>query len=375
MPKADRRARRAEPLAFLCAWLGAGLRGASLTRPQVEALLEPRADLLGLARLAGRHGVTPMLAAGVRDAPGGAALPDDFRRYLGFVHAENGRRNGALRLQLAEAAGCLNAAGIEPVLLKGAIRLVDGLYPDPGWRLMRDLDVLVPRDRLRRAAACLGRIGYAPVQAEGPRPHRHLPPLARPEDHAPVELHGDLLPRRGLCPAEDVIARSRPARLDGAAVRLPAAADQLVHLVAHDRLDDPFRRTGTIALRGVVELVLLGRAGDAVPEALGRFAAAGLAPWPRLALAAAVRLFPDETARWAGTLGKNRAARAQLAAILAVERWDRHGGARRVVGYLRGRTEGLVASKEDRRHLLRSLLSAGYYRRCRATLAQLWADR
>jgi hypothetical protein len=58
----------------------------------------------------------------LRDLNLAGVLEPELREFLATV------RNGELYSQLAEVAGKCNRIGIEPVLLKGAIRLVDGLY-------------------------------------------------------------------------------------------------------------------------------------------------------------------------------------------------------------------------------------------------------
>ena len=362
------------PLDLLCACLWAGQGGQQLDNLHVKALLEPGMDLVALMQLAGRHRVTPMLAKSILDAKQSCDLPDDFRFYLLFIHAQNDARNNALRRQLVEAVACLNVIGIEPVLLKGAIRLVDGLYPDLGWRLMRDLDLLVPRERLHDAAAQLRRIGYASPSSSAPRRHWHLPPLVRAAAEAVIEVHEDLLGRPCLCTAEQMIARSQPALVDGARVRIPDIADQLVHLIAHDRLDAPFRQSGTFFLRSIFEILLLARSQVDVQEVVGRFALANLVFWPQTAFGLAAELFPNETAL--GLQGMKRGLRAnlQLRLFLGLERWDRRGSMRRVGGYLCGRVEGFLNSAAARRYFMQSLLSASYYRRCSKTLAQLWQE-
>ena len=55
---------------------------------------------------------------------------------------------GGCTAQLAHVAAALNEIDIVPVALKGAIRLIDGLWPDPALRFMHDLDLLVPRREL-----------------------------------------------------------------------------------------------------------------------------------------------------------------------------------------------------------------------------------
>ena len=347
--------------------------GQQLGNLHVKALLEPGMDLVALMQLAGRHRVTPMLAKSILGAKQSCDLPDDFRFYLLFIHAQNDARNNALQRQLVEAVACLNVIGIEPVLLKGAIRLVDGLYPDLGWRLMRDLDLLVPRERLHDAAAQLRWIGYASPSSSTPRSHWHLPPLVRAPAEAVIEVHEDLLGRPCLCTAEQMIARSQPALVDGARVRIPDIADQLVHLIAHDQLM-PHSGNPERFLRSIFEILLLARSQVDVQEVVGRFASANLVFWPQTAFGIAAELFPNETAL--GLQGMKRGLRAnlQLRLFLGLERWDRRGSMRRVGGYLCGRVEGFVHFAAARRYFMQSLLSPSYYRRYSKTLAQLWHE-
>ncbi len=359
------------PLGLLCACLAAGYRRQGLVDGPAAALAEPATDLVRLARLAGRHLVTPMLAACVADPVLAPRLPDDFRRYVALVHGGNARRNRALRRQLAEAVGCLNGTGIEPVLLKGAARLADGLYPDPGWRLMRDLDLLVPRDRAAEAAACLRSAGYRFLEggAGWSGRHHHLPQLARDGAPAVIEVHAEPLPaRRAACPAEAVIARSRAADLDGALARVPDAVDQLALLLVHDRLDRCLAEGGlSFLLRSIFEGALLCRDRRHADAVLARCAAAGLGPWAEARLALAARLFPDLVP--APPVGL--AARLRAGALVAAGRWDEGGALRRLSCFATRRVRELVSSPATRARVAGGLLSPAYLRHCASRLQEL----
>ena len=283
------------PLGLLCECLAAADRGGSLDDAG-SALNDPSTDFVQLARLAGRHLITPILAACLSRCEAAQRAPADFRLYLQFIQAENRRRNATLSAELAAAAAGLNRIGVEPVLLKGAIRLADGLYRDPGWRFMRDLDLLVPRAEAPAAAAQLRAQGYvvAADAAHWPQAHRHLPRLARGDEHPAIELHLDLLSERcDLCPAEGVLARSRAVEFSGSRVRLPDPIDQLVHLIAHDRLDRGLRHSGSFLLRSLFETALLCRDGAVPRLALARFSEAGLRSWAGVHLHLAGILFPS----------------------------------------------------------------------------------
>jgi hypothetical protein len=143
------------------------------------------------------------------------------------------------------------------VLLKGAIRLVDDLYPDHGWRTLRDLDLLVPANRVADALGALGEVGYARVEVAENE-------LARPGALAQIDLHEEEFST--LVPAADMIDRSRPARLGNGAVRLPAIEHQLVHLIEHSQIRHFGHAFGRITLRDRLEAAALLRwAPEGIP--------------------------------------------------------------------------------------------------------------
>jgi hypothetical protein len=361
------------PLDLLCTCVSAAQQGRPLDAVSTTALLDPAADLVGFARLAGRHCVTPMLAACIADPELRQRLPEDFSLYLEFVHTENSRRNHTLRLQLRDIASHLNEIVIEPLLLKGAIRLVDGLYRDPGWRFMRDLDLLVRRDRLSDAVARLAAVGYSFTQdaASWPEHHKHLPPLGRAGEAAVIEIHSDLVSeRQELCPAEQALARSRLVDLDGTRVRIPDTVDQLAQLIGHDRFDGYLRRSGMFLLRSVFETALLCRDEAAVGKLLARAAGTDLARCVRVRLGLAAHLFPD----YVGAPDASRSEGLQVRALTAMERFDENGRWRRLVWFARLRVGKLLTSRAAREHLAANILSLDYRQRGAARLRRLWTS-
>ncbi len=360
-------------LDLLCACLIAGLGGRRLDDETASLLSAPAMDHGRLARLAGRHLVTPMLAGCFGEAGLRERLPADFVRYVTLMHERNQRRNIALRRQIREAAAALNAIGVEPVPLKGAIRLVDDLYPDIGWRFMRDLDFLIARERLDEALACLQREGYRlPAGASDHDDRHHLPPLHRDGEEAVIELHTDLLSEnRQLCPADGVLARSIGVELDGAAVRLPDAADQLGHLIGHDLNDGFLRRSSMFRLRSTLEAALLCRDGGVPEQVLARCEGRALTSGVRTALGLAARYFPG----LAPSLADSGASLRRRARWLgALERLDESGRLRRFLWFARLRIAKLLKQPDERRHLAAHMLSPGYHQRCVRRLRRLWAS-
>lgn len=250
------------------------------------ALARPAAEWELVVAVANAHHVLAAVAAALADLRLTSRLEPDLRDFLAAVHRWNGTRNRALRRQLGELVTLLNGIGVEPVLLKGAIRLVDGLYPDPGRRMMHDLDLLVPPDRRVDAMGTLQRAGYATAAAyRHMEPsydhHHHGPPLVRPDRPAPVEIHSELFVTRRqqlLLPAGAMLAAAVPIEVGDGRARLPDPAHQLIHLIGHCQIADRGYLCGSIPLRDRLEAAALARrAGPALDAAAlyRRFAAAG----------------------------------------------------------------------------------------------------
>ena len=208
--------------------------------------------------------VLAALAAAVRDLGLAGSVEPELYDFLAAVHAANAERNLKLRDQLAEVVATLNGIGIEPVLLKGAVRLVDGLYPDPGWRMMRDLDLLVPEAKLDETVEGLRKVGYAPHRPPATnhtawRQHNY-PGLACPGGVAVIEIHTELFSserRRRLLRGAGVLRAARCVEFDGVVARIPSLEHQMRHLIAHCQISDWYRSGGKSQLRDLLEAAAL----------------------------------------------------------------------------------------------------------------------
>ena len=277
------------PFELIVAVLRARLDGRAADEPLRAALARPTAAWELLVAVGSAHHVLAAFAAAIADLQLAPRLEQELRDFLATLLHWNGVRNQAMRQQLGEVVTSLNGIGVEPVLLKGAIRLVDGLYPDPGWRMMGDLDLLVPRARRVEALAALQQAGYATAAAyRHIEPtyecHHHCPPMVRPDRPAPVELHDELFVtrrQRRLLPGATMLAAATPMPVDGGRARLPTAEHQLVHLIGHCQIADRGYLCGSIRLRDRLEAAALVRRAGAAFDAAAldrRFAAAGYRP-------------------------------------------------------------------------------------------------
>jgi len=221
------------------------------------------------------HNVTPALAWSLRDRPD---LPAHIRDYLDAVLALNGQRNATLLSALARIVAACNGIGVEPVLLKGAARLVEGTYPSPSLRILGDLDVLIPKERAGDVVAALHDIGFRPDPSDAPMPeaHHHLPMLHDRVLGGGVELHTDVAgaASREIIATDWYLAGARPSRFRDLNVRLPDPTRSVGHIVAHDQLDHEGYQDNKIELRQLLDLALIrARHADAIDwvELDGRF--------------------------------------------------------------------------------------------------------
>jgi hypothetical protein len=148
--------------------------------------------------------------------------------------AEDERRRVAIE---TEVLGAITAAGIEVLVLKGAL-LARTVYPMPEARIRTDIDLLVPADSLAGLRATLRQIGFAPsYEVHGGPPMTQAQWVRRGERplHA-VDVHWDLfnLPLlKNRFDFDSLAARSMALPGMGPDVRGLSPADALLHACAH----------------------------------------------------------------------------------------------------------------------------------------------
>ena len=178
--------------------------------------------------------------------------------------AEVGRTHALWEAEMARRA--LAPLGLPLILLKGSAFAAAGLDAARG-RLIGDLDILVPRDRLDEVEAALLGAGWEWVKPDPYddayyRTHMHeLPPLIHAARDRMIDVHHNILP---------LTARVKPdaASLIGDAVPLGGGLytlsppDMLIHAVAHLFADGDLNG----GLRNLWDIDRLIREHSAVPD-------------------------------------------------------------------------------------------------------------
>ncbi len=234
-----------------------------------------------LVQASSYHYVTPALAWCLRDRTG---MPSEVAGFFEAALTLNRRRNERLTDALARVVAALNAIEIEPVLLKGVARLVEGVYPAAELRFLGDLDLLIPSDRSADAATALRGIGFAEDPNINSNPaHHHLPVLRERDSGVCVELHTALSmpPHDAIIPADWFWQGTRLLTWRGLRVRLPDPTRSVAHNIVHDQLNHQHYRAGRVELRQLLDLAMLRARHEASidwAELDRRFCGAGQGP-------------------------------------------------------------------------------------------------
>jgi hypothetical protein len=177
------------------------------------------------------------------------------RQYLEALFLYQRQRNAVLRDEIGAVAAAFAEAGVPMAFRKGAF-LAFHRYPDPGMRMMNDIDVLVDPEYAVRAVETLQRLGYAAGHLDAadrvviPESRartaffrmytNNLPSMKRPvgspyATYIIVDLVVDLyLPKSGYSvDVAELLARAVQVPLGGVPAPVLAPEDFLLDLCAH----------------------------------------------------------------------------------------------------------------------------------------------
>ncbi|WP_169780694.1 nucleotidyltransferase family protein [Croceibacterium atlanticum] len=206
-----------------------------------------------LLALANRSLVTPALADALQNADD---VPEEVQAFLREIDSRARQRNAMLRAQLAEAAAKLNSIGLVPVMLKGTAMLADHGDGECN-RILSDLDIMLPQDRLEDAISALRELGYSYV-SEAPNGW-DVHALGREKDAGMIDLHSRIKIAAPLLDHAALADEAKAVALDTARVLVPSPDHQALIFIVHDQLQEYDYARGQIDLRHLVDLAILAR--------------------------------------------------------------------------------------------------------------------
>lgn len=258
----------------------------------------PRTDWRAVVGLANEALVTPQLHVALQAAGALERLPPGPRAFTGEAFARNRERNRRLFAQLRQAVAALNAAGIAPVLLKGAGLWASLGRPQGFDRMLRDLDLLVAPGEEALAVETLAAAGFR-VLARYEEPWRHVvAELGRAGDVGVIDLH-----RRppGPLRAASFPPAQRSAEWDGVFALTPDPAAQVVMLALHDQFHEGGYWRGDFSLRHLLDIAALAPQVDW--DAVERLAGARLTLRAVAVQVAAAQWLAGVPREWPATQG------------------------------------------------------------------------
>ena len=218
----------------------------------VEAILSPASlrgmDLRGweaLLACARRNAVLAYLAQRVVAAQAIDDVPPAPRAALLAAQTAAARLAQLARFELDRVRRALASHDIPMIALKGAAYLLRGM-PHATTRIISDVDVMVPRDRIDEAERALIAGGWQGTKLEPydqmyyRRWSHEIPPLHYPGRILSVDVHHTLCPpvSRLRPDPERFWAGSTPSAIDG--IRLLSPVDSVLHASVHLFFDSDF---------------------------------------------------------------------------------------------------------------------------------------
>ena len=185
-------------------------------------------------------------------------MPREVRNQLARLYRTNRRRNSAIRQQLVELLGALNAEGIEPLLLGSAFPVATAPSIESAAHTVTVLDLVVPVGQDERAIETMRSLGYGLRRRPRDR-DREFGEFMRDGDAITVGLRSELIDQMHVLPAEEVWRRARRHGLrEGASCFAPGPTDRAFHHLLHAQIDcDGGFYRGRIDLRQLHEFDLL----------------------------------------------------------------------------------------------------------------------
>jgi len=234
-----------------------------LTASAEKTIAQGQADWFKVLRWASSHNVAPALYSSLSNSGLLTCVPADGAEFLLATWSLCRQRNRMLLSALTSACCQLNAAGIVPLLLKGAAALLPDDYPGAADRITADIDLLLPEGRSEEAVLLLRKNGYSTLYQRGESFYaaaHHEMPLLHPDFPVRLELHRRVLRDKSF---DDMTAlawsRATGIEYGGAQMACPDPSWRMLHLFVHHSIADGGFAGNHLDLRRLHEFALISR--------------------------------------------------------------------------------------------------------------------
>jgi len=211
--------------------------------------------------MASAHQIAPALCSGLRHLANKDSAWSDLVPFVQLIETQNRLRNEKIETSAIKIAALFRSADISCVFLKGTAMVLESKNYAP-WRLVTDLDILVPPDCIGRAVSSLLQHGYhqrADYAGFEEGIHHHYPALSDDESNTLVELHVRLMQDQSGNPLQtvDIFQRATPLKRNAQIFLVPCPEHRMIHLIAHAQLSNWGFVLRQITLKDVVDALKL----------------------------------------------------------------------------------------------------------------------
>ncbi|MDG0814414.1 nucleotidyltransferase domain-containing protein [Cohnella rhizosphaerae] len=265
-------------------------------------------------RLAKSHRVYPVLSAYFGKKT--TEIPEKVKAELDTESRYNRLKMLSLAAEMSRISACLASGGIRAIVLKGPL-LAQDLYGDLSRRTSKDLDVLVPAEKLDEVRSLLAELGYEcereqlPNVLNGWKWRHHHVSFLHPSHSLQIEIHWRLAPGPGREPDFDELwSRRREHSFGSAPVAYLGPEDQFLYLVHHGA------RHGWFRMRWLCDIDVLARRELDWSSCAQRSAAYGMEHLVGQALILASRLLHTPVPRELERFTRLKRAGARISQVL-----------------------------------------------------------
>jgi hypothetical protein len=166
------------------------------------------------------------------------SVPPEVRVHLDSAWATAVHRRQMVLQEMRAVAKVLGPLGVPMVLLKGGAYIAQGLRCAEG-RILEDLDLMVPRDRLDESERALLETGWAFEKTDAYDQHYYrawshaLPPMRLDGHLIELDVHHTISPPTGRVRPDAGGLFERSVAIPGSPFRALSPADQVRHASAH----------------------------------------------------------------------------------------------------------------------------------------------
>ncbi|MCF8378561.1 MAG: nucleotidyltransferase family protein [Bacteroidales bacterium] len=193
-------------------------------------------------------------------------LPEELQKHLKYIYELNSERNIKISKQAEGISGLLNKNGIAHLYTKGMGHIIDGIYANPGGRILGDLDMIVYDKDWIATAEILKKDGYfnrLDYDPQKKKSIKHYPRLIKEGEPAELELHWIAVKDQysKYFSTNRIMEGGRPSH-NYKDLWVMSDEDKIIHNFLHSQLDDRGHRHAHIFLRNLYDMLLLSKRED-----------------------------------------------------------------------------------------------------------------